>query len=136
MERHCWLPMLPPRAPTPPTLPMGLQGAQQEQRSATAVDMEPIPTDPERANQIAQTMECLARRQRKKLSGTPIHSHIKMIKFESNKTADLDDMQTEASVKKSGRGRRWDRYQGPPTAHVFPNQQQQTAHGSDQDEGP
>ena len=101
MERHYLLSMPPPRDPTPPTLPMGLQGTQQERRSATTVNIKPILTDRERANQIAQAVECLARRQRRRLSCTPIHSHIKMIKFESNKTANLDDKQAEAGVKKS-----------------------------------
>ena len=61
--------------------------------------MKLILTDLEKANQIAQTVKCLARRQRRMLSGTPTRTHIKMIKFESNETADLDDKQTEAGVE-------------------------------------
>ena len=102
MERHYLRPMPPPRVPTLPPLPTGLQGAQQEQRSTTAVNMEPIPTNREMANQIAQTVECLSRRQRRKLSGTLIHAHIKMIKFEPNVTTNLGNKQTEAGVKRPG----------------------------------
>ena len=43
--------------------------------------------DREKAIQIARTVECLARRQRRKLSGTPTLAHIKMKKFNSNETA-------------------------------------------------
>ena len=90
--------MPPPRVPAPPPL---LMGAQQEQRSAITDDMELILTDLEEANQIALTAECLASHQRRKLLGTPTHTHIKLTKVGSNDTADLNGKRTEAGIKKS-----------------------------------
>ena len=63
--------------------------------------MKLILTELEKANQIAQTVECLALRQRRKLLSTLTHTHIELTKVGSNKTADPDGKRTEAGVEKS-----------------------------------
>ena len=92
---------------TPTTGHIGSNGGADDDATTAMVlathDLRPVPHLPinrEKALQIAWTVECSARRQRRKLSGSPTSTHIKMIEFESNETKDLNDKQTEADAEK------------------------------------